>query len=150
MLGKLSEQQIEDLLKKQVTGRIACCVRGVSYIVPVNYVYDGTYIYGHSSAGKKIKMMRKNPNVCFEVDEIQNIFRWKSVISWGKFEEITDADERERIMQRLIHRIMPLSNNPSNHPWHGITKNAGDIGSKIELIIYKILLTKKTGRFEDN
>lgn len=150
MLGKLNKLQIEDMLKKQVTGRIACHAGGVSYIVPVNYVYDGSCIYGHSAIGKKIKMMRKNPNVCFEVDEVQNIFRWKSIIAWGRFEEITDTDERERVMQALIHRIMPLSNNPSNHPWHGITEKGSDIGSKIDLIIYKIRLTKKTGRFENN
>jgi uncharacterized protein len=150
MLGEFNEKQIDALLKQQVTGRIACHANGVSYIVPVNYVYDGVAIYGHSSEGKKIEMMRKNPEVCFEVDEIQTIFRWQSVIAWGKFEEITDMTERQRIMQALIHRIMPLSQNPGDHPSHGITENDSDIGAEIELIVYKIVLTKKTGRFENN
>jgi nitroimidazol reductase NimA-like FMN-containing flavoprotein (pyridoxamine 5'-phosphate oxidase superfamily) len=150
MLGELNELQIDALLKQQVTGRIACHASGVTYIVPVNYVYDGTSIYGHSSKGKKIEMMRENPEVCFEVDEIQTIFRWKSVIAWGKFEEVTDMAERQRIMQALIHRIMPLSESPGNHPSHGIIENDSDIGIEIELIVYKIVLTKKTGRFEKN
>jgi nitroimidazol reductase NimA-like FMN-containing flavoprotein (pyridoxamine 5'-phosphate oxidase superfamily) len=148
MLGKLSEKQIEDLLKQQVTGRIACHAGGVTYIVPVNYVYDGKRVYGHSSAGKKIEMMRQNPEVCFEIDEIKSIFNWKSVIAWGTFEEITDIGERERVMQGLIHRIMPFANNPDDHPSHGITEKDSDIGDKVELIVYKIKLTEKTGRFE--
>jgi nitroimidazol reductase NimA-like FMN-containing flavoprotein (pyridoxamine 5'-phosphate oxidase superfamily) len=148
MLGKLSETQIDDLLKQQVTGRIACHAGGVTYIVPVNYVYNGKCVYGHSSAGKKIEMMRQNPDVCFEIDEVKNIFSWKSVIAWGTFEEITDIDERERVMQGLIHRIMPFANNPDDHPSHGITEKDSDIGDKIELIVYKIRLTEKTGRFE--
>lgn len=45
---------------------------------------------------KKIEMMRKNPKVCFEVDDIKNIFSWKSVIAWGTFEEITDIAEQDR------------------------------------------------------
>lgn len=150
MLGELNKQQIEDLLKQQVTGRIACHVNGVTYIVPVNYVYDGTYIYGHSSAGKKLIMMRQNPAVCFEVDEIQNIFKWQSVIAWGTFEEVVDIAEKQRIMQGIIHRIMPLSINPTNHPSHGIAENDSDIGTTVELIIYKIAVNKKTGRFENS
>lgn len=150
MLGKLSEQQIENLLKQQVTGRIACHADGVTYIVPVNYVYDGTYVYGHSTAGKKIEMMRNNPEVCFEVDVIQSIFKWQSVIAWGTFEEIADMNEKQRVMQGIIHRIMPLSVNPTNHPSHGITERDTDVGIGVELIVYKISLKEKTGRFENN
>lgn len=150
MLGKLNEMQQESLLKQQVTGRIACHAHGVTYIVPVNYVYDGTYIYGHSSAGKKIDIMRQNPEICFEVDDIQSVFKWQSVIAWGTFEEVKEINERQRIMQALIHRIMPLSENPANHPSHGITQKDSDIGDSVELIIYKIMISHKTGRFENN
>lgn len=149
MLGELNELQIDALLKQQVTGRIACHANGVTYIVPVNYVFDGASVYSHSAEGKKIEMMRKNPEVCFEVDDVNTIFRWQSVIAWGKFEEVTDMTERQRIMQGLIHRIMPFSENPGNHPSHGIIENDTAIGTDIELIVYKIVLTKKTGRFEN-
>ena len=148
MLGKLTKQQIEDLLRQQVYGRIACCADGDIYIVPVNYVYNGTHILGHSAKGKKIDMMRKNPKVCFEVDDIRSIFRWKSVIAWGKFEEITDIDEKERAMQAIVHKIMPLAENAPDHPSHGITEKESDVGTKVELIVYKITLGKKTGRYE--
>jgi nitroimidazol reductase NimA-like FMN-containing flavoprotein (pyridoxamine 5'-phosphate oxidase superfamily) len=150
MLGELSETQIENLLKQQVTGRIACHAEGTTYIVPVNYVYDGTYIYGHSSIGKKIEMMRKNPEVCFEVDDIKSVFKWQSVIAWGRFEEIIDIKENEQAMQRLIHRIMPLSDNATDHPSHGITESDSDIGANVELIVYRIKVSRKTGRFEQS
>jgi len=150
MLGTLDQTQIDALLKEQVTGRIACHADGTTYIVPINYVYSAPFIYGHSSNGKKIEMMRKNPQVCFEVDDIQNIFRWKSVVAWGQFEEVTDLDEKARLMQGLIHKIMPLANNPTDHPSHGITEKDSDIGDKVELIIYKINLHTMTGRFENS
>jgi nitroimidazol reductase NimA-like FMN-containing flavoprotein (pyridoxamine 5'-phosphate oxidase superfamily) len=150
MLGELSKKQIEDLLKQQVIGRIGCHAKGETYIVPVNYVYDGNYIYGHSSGGKKIEIMRQNPEVCFEVDEIQSIFRWQSVIVWGTFKEVNDLAERQRIMQALIHRIMPLSVNPDNHPSHGIAESDSEIGTSVELIVYQIAVNKKTGRFENS
>lgn len=148
MLGKLTEQQIESLLKKQVTGRLGCHADGQTYVVPVNYTYDGRCIYAHSANGMKIGMMRKNPEVCFEVDLIESVFNWQSVILWGRFEEIKEVDEQQRVMQGIIHRIMPLSDHPSNHPSHGITANESDIGTRIDLVVYRIVISKKTGRFE--
>ena len=150
MLGTLTEKQAVDILTRNVTGRLGCCAKGIVYVVPVNYVYKDGIIYAHSGPGKKISMMRKNPKVCFEVDEIENIFRWNSVIAWGKFEEIKDIDEQQRVMQGIIHRIMPLAKKPANYPSHGITAYESDIGSKVELIVYKIILSKKTGKFEHN
>jgi len=148
MLGELTTKEIEDLLRQQVTGRIACYADGRIYIVPINYAYNGVYLFGHSARGKKIDMMRRNPEVCFEVDDIQSIFRWKSVIAWGRFEEITDMDEKQQAMQAIIHRIMPLAENAPDHPSHGITEKESDVGSKVELIVYKIALAEKTGRYE--
>lgn len=148
MLGELKETEIDQLLKQQVIGRIGCYADGSIYIVPVNYVYDGNFIYCHSAIGKKIEMMRKNPEVCFEVEDIHSIFRWKSVIVSGRFEEITDIEEKQQAMQGLIHRIMPLSYKPDDHPSHGIAEKDSDIGTQVELIIYRIKVEKKTGRFE--
>lgn len=148
MLGELTEKQIDDLLARQVTGRLGCHAQGTTYVVPVNYVYRNGAIYAHSAPGKKIDMMRANPKVCFEVDDIQNIFKWQCVITWGLFEELTDMDEKEQAMQALTHRIMPLGNSPAAHPSHGITENEFDIGTRIDLILYRIKIIKKTGRFE--
>ena len=74
MLGQLTEKQVEEMLSEQITGRLGCHHRGETYIVPVNYVYKNEFVYAHSGPGKKVDMMRKNPKVCFEVEEIESIF----------------------------------------------------------------------------
>ncbi|MBB5396905.1 MULTISPECIES: pyridoxamine 5'-phosphate oxidase family protein [unclassified Mucilaginibacter] len=148
MLGKLNDAEIEHLLKEQVVGRVACQSKGEIYLVPINYVYRDGYIYGHSGEGKKIRMMRDNPHVCFEIDDIQNVFQWKSVIAKGVYEEITDVDEKQQAMQGIIHRIMPLVTKPEGHPSHGITEKDSDVGTLVELVVYRIRLEEITGRFE--
>jgi nitroimidazol reductase NimA-like FMN-containing flavoprotein (pyridoxamine 5'-phosphate oxidase superfamily) len=148
MLGKLNDAQIETLLKELPVGRIGCHNDGVTYIVPVNYVYDGINIYAHSAKGMKIDMMRKNPEVCFQADAITNLQNWESVICWGKFEEITNIREREEAMQKIINEVMPLMSGETAQPSHGFTNDASDVGTGVELILYKICLSKKTGRFE--
>jgi uncharacterized protein len=148
MLGKLTEQQIDELLNSLPVGRIGCHADGVTYIVPVNFVYDGLSIFAHSAKGMKIDMMRKNPEVCFQADAIENLNNWESVICWGKFEEITDMNEKVKTMQKIIDCVMPLMKGQSAQPSHGFTSNASDVGDNLELILYKLTLYKKTGRFE--
>jgi nitroimidazol reductase NimA-like FMN-containing flavoprotein (pyridoxamine 5'-phosphate oxidase superfamily) len=140
MLGELNEEQIEELLMSLPVGRIGCHADGVTYIVPVNYVYDGKNLYAHSAKGMKIDMMRKNPEVCFQADAIDNLMNWESVI--------TDMQEKQDTMQNIINRVMPLMHGNMAQPSHGFTSNANDVGGVVELILYKIILTKKTGRFE--
>jgi nitroimidazol reductase NimA-like FMN-containing flavoprotein (pyridoxamine 5'-phosphate oxidase superfamily) len=72
MLGNLQAHQIEDVLKNQLVGRIGCSLNGETYIVPISYAYDGDYIYCHTSEGKKTAIMRNNPKVCFQVDEMKD------------------------------------------------------------------------------
>lgn len=148
MLGELREYQVEELLKSAAIGRIGCHSEGITYIVPVNFVYENSAVYAHSAAGMKIDMMRQDPEVCFQVDNIRNMGNWQSVIAWGKFEEIIDLDEKQSVMQKLVERIMRLMNIENNHPSHGIAELESDIGTRVELIVYKIVLTKKTGRYE--
>ncbi len=148
MLGELNESQIESLLHDLPVGRIGCHADGITYIVPVNYAYDGVNLYAHSAKGMKIDMMRKNPDVCFQADAITDLQNWESVICWGKFEEITDMLERENAMQKIINKMMPLMRGENAQPSHGFTTSASDVGNDVELILYKIILSKKTGRFE--
>jgi nitroimidazol reductase NimA-like FMN-containing flavoprotein (pyridoxamine 5'-phosphate oxidase superfamily) len=149
MLRELNNTQIEDLLKDQVIGRIGCHSAETIYVVPVNYVYDGTNIYCHSAKGMKIDMMRANPQVCFEVDKIKDTTTWQSVIAWGKYEEIIDMDEKQQVLQKLVDRITPYIMDDSVTREHGFVDEESDVGTTVELIMYKIIVSKKTGRFEN-
>lgn len=91
MIETLPDEEIERTLREQFVGRIGCHADGRTYVVPVAYAYHDNCIYGHSIEGVKIRMMRKNPNVCFEVDRIDALSRWRSVIAWGHFEELSST-----------------------------------------------------------
>jgi hypothetical protein len=147
MLGHLDNKQVEYLLNSQFIGRVGCHNDGVTYVVPITYAYDGTYIYGHSAKGMKINMMRKNPEVCFEVESVSNMANWQSVIAWGKFEEITAEAERQQAMQKLINHLRPQMTSETAQPTHGINTHAQDTGHQ-QAILFRIKLNNKTGRFE--
>jgi nitroimidazol reductase NimA-like FMN-containing flavoprotein (pyridoxamine 5'-phosphate oxidase superfamily) len=88
MFGNLNEETIEAVLHHQLIGRIGCHSNDLTYVVPISYSYDGDYVYAHAEEGMKINMMRQNPKVCFEVDTMENMANWQSVIAWGSYEEV--------------------------------------------------------------
>lgn len=144
MLGELNKREIIEFLESKFIGRLGCHLNGETYIVPVNYVYQDNAVYAHSGEGKKINMLRANPRVCFQVDEIDNMFKWKSVILWGTFEELK-GQERQQAMQGIILSIMPATDHPGREPSHGINPAFHD-----NLIVYRIKIQEATGRFESH
>jgi len=147
MLNKLEDHEIEEVLKSQLIGRIGCHAQNTTYVVPISYAYDGKYIYGHTHEGLKIKMMRENPDVCFEVDVMENMANWKSVICWGRYEELTDNEERKIGIQKLLDRVLPIISSETVHIVSNWPFPPNDL-NKVEGIIYRVHLTEKTGRFE--
>ena len=67
------EQQIRQILDTAKVLRLGLAVEGEPHIIPLNYGYtmeDGKLtLYMHSAVkGNKLELLRKNPNVCFELD----------------------------------------------------------------------------------
>src|SRR5579859_6348370 len=93
MLGRLNEDETEQLLLRGAVGRLGCFAEGRVYVVPIAYAYDGRCVFAHSADGLKIRTMRANPSVCFEVDEIVDLAHWSSVVAQGTYEELGGADE---------------------------------------------------------
>jgi len=149
MFGKLNNPEIEKLIHSQFIGRIGCHANGQTYVVPVSYAYDGTYIYSRTFEGMKIDMMRTNPQVCFEVDDTKNLANWQSVIAWGEFEELKEENSRARALQKLQDRILPITNSETMRISPQWPFPANDLND-VEGIVYRIRLNTKTGRFEKN
>jgi uncharacterized protein len=102
-IAELSRDEIDELLNAQVVGRIGCHADGLTYVVPVIYAYDGAAFYVVTVEGQKVRMMRANPRVCFEVDEYDR-GSWRSAIVQGRFEELDDEGE-ERALALLSARF---------------------------------------------
>lgn len=149
MIGKLNEEQIDDLLSKQLIGRIGCIANGLVYVVPISYAYDGESIYAHTSEGLKIDGMRQNPDVCFEVENLKDMANWQTVIAWGKFEELKESDEQNKALQLLLDRQLPIISSSTTHLGKSWPFTAAESG-QIEGIFFKVTLTKRTGKFESN
>lgn len=152
MIGDLNVHQIEQVLKSEVIGHLGCHTGERTYVVPVSYVYRDGNLYGHSGLGMKIEMMRENPQVCFQVEQIDDLANWRSVILWGMFEEL-DGEETEQVTQMLVERLTPLIPPESGshpHPWneHGGSSEHILHRASRHGLLYRIRISEMTGRYE--
>ena len=134
MISEIGYRESRELPRNQNIGRLGCCREGMPYVIPVNYFFDGDDIYIHSMPGRKIQIMRANPYVCLQVDEIEDTFNWLSVIAFGRFEEVHDTTERDRILAAMFQRFPHLT---------PVESKARD--SMSEIIIFRIRIERITG-----
>ncbi len=136
MIGLLSEEEVESLLRRHRVGRLACSTNDRPYLVPIDFAYDGTAIYGYSSTGRKLAIMRENPLVCFEIDEIEGPSSWRSVVIEGQFQELTDEKSRQYARRLLTQNgeipvLRAIMDGLSEH-----------------VVLYRINISERAGRFE--
>ena len=117
------ERQVTDLseiariLEAGKVLHLGLAVDNEPYVVPMNYGHtfeDGKLtLYLHSALrGKKLDMMRKNPNVFFEIDCDLQPFEGKlpcqyglvysSIMGRGKAQIIEDVEEKKQAMTHLM------------------------------------------------
>lgn len=103
MIYDLTDEEINELLHTQRYAHLACCHGGRPYVVPTTYAYDGKYIYMYTHSGQKVDMMRKNPVVCMQVENIVSDSVWKSAMVYGTYEELKDEPLVEAINMLKKH-----------------------------------------------
>ncbi len=106
----LDDNDIHSILGRNSVGRLVFDWSGKLDIRPLHYVYSDGRIYGRTSVGAKFARVDKLPApVVFEVDEVQSVLRWKSVIARGNFHILSpdgpEEEEREKAM-RLLRRVV--------------------------------------------
>jgi nitroimidazol reductase NimA-like FMN-containing flavoprotein (pyridoxamine 5'-phosphate oxidase superfamily) len=137
MFGPLGEREARTMLREGKVGRLGCCDQGRPYVVPVNYVFDGEFIYVHSLSGYKIDVLHANPQACLQTDVVEDDYHWRSVIAYGTYEEITNEALRERVLAEFFRRL------PHQTP---VESRAGD---PAKVIVFRLRVTEISGVYEN-
>lgn len=114
------KKEIESIIRESKVCRIALIENNSPYIVPLCFGYENNCLYFHSARnGKKIDMIKKNDNVCFEFD-IEDGFRksqipckssmkYRSVIGYGRAFLIDDINEKIHALDIIMEQYSNLN-----------------------------------------
>jgi hypothetical protein len=83
-------KDIDGIIRRCRVCRLAMCDDGQPYIVPLNFGYDGRFLYFHAAPkGRKIDIIKRNDRVCFEFDILHDIVTAQQACDWGaKYESV--------------------------------------------------------------
>ena len=140
---------LETILTKATIIRLAMVDNEMPYMLPFNFGYSKNCIYIHSApTGKKIEVLRQNPQVCFELeDETATVegdiaCRWstmyRSVIGHGKVEIVTGFDEKKQALDIIMQQ-------------HDAPANMKFDPKEVEfIVVLKLTIDSMTGKQSSN
>lgn len=106
-------ETIDRILHAAPVCRLALCDGDRPYVIPMSYGYDGKSLYFHcASEGRKLDLVRRNPNACFEVDMDVEVaargtacswgLRFRSVVGFGRVTIVADPEGKRRALAALM------------------------------------------------
>lgn len=79
-----NKNEIEAIIYKSQVCRLGLADEGSPYIVPLCFGYQNNTLYFHSAReGRKIELLRRNNQVCFEFDIDTQIKTGETACAWG-------------------------------------------------------------------
>jgi len=143
VIHDLTPSQCRELLGRTHLGRLGCAKADQPYITPIFFHYDAGQdsLFSFSTLGQKIDWMRGNPKVCVEVDEIVGQYNWRTVLVFGRYEEIDDS-AAGRVLRTMIQP--KLEAQPG---WWlpGAAKLAGGQEHHVA-VLYRVRIDRLSGR----
>ncbi len=106
----LDQEAIREILRRNHVGRIAYCYQNRVDIEPIHYVFDDDWIWARTSPGTKLAVVQRNWWVAFEVDEIDALFEWRSVVVHGGVYIIPDdgTEQDREVYRRAVELLRTL------------------------------------------
>jgi uncharacterized protein len=138
-IEELSDAEIIEVITRLDYGHLACCRDDLPYVIPVHFAYDAGHIYLYTTEGKKADIIRANPNICLQAEEVTDNFHWQSVIVDGVAKQIKSGPEFDRALELIV------AINPTLTPAVSIRWMDDWVRENIE-VVYLVAPTKLSGR----
>jgi nitroimidazol reductase NimA-like FMN-containing flavoprotein (pyridoxamine 5'-phosphate oxidase superfamily) len=105
--------EIESIINKASVCRLAMTDGKQPYLVPLCFGYKDNALYFHSAReGKKLDILRKNNNVCFEFDTDHELvasenacdwgMKYRSVIGYGTASLLDEPESKEKALEIIL------------------------------------------------
>lgn len=106
----LERREIDAILARNHVGRLAYMLGGKVDIEPIHYVFAEGTLYGRTAPGTKLNALQRDYWVAVEVDEVDGLFDWRSVVVHGGFHRIPpdQPGTQEVLWERAVELLRGL------------------------------------------
>jgi nitroimidazol reductase NimA-like FMN-containing flavoprotein (pyridoxamine 5'-phosphate oxidase superfamily) len=104
-LSALDREAAAALLHRHHVGRMAFTYHDHVTIRLVNYVFADGWIYARMAAADGVQTLRHNQWVAFEVDEVDDIYDWRSVTVHGSVHFLDEREAPGNAYAEAVHAL---------------------------------------------
>ena len=145
-IDEMSSKEIKDFLQETGYGHLGFIHKGKPCVMPMHYYLKDSDkdsdIYLFTTEGMKTHDIDENPEICLQVEAIQDPLHWRSVIVNGRAEQLTEQQDIDRARQFIKVRN-PMLSPAINRTWI-------DADGRAEVMtIYRIHINEMSGRTTD-
>lgn len=108
-IDEMNSKEIHELLHQVGYGHLGCVHEGKPYVMPMYYYLEEEDIYLFTTVGMKTHDIDANPDICLQVEEINDPLHWRSVIVSGRASRLTEHPDIDRAMHLIQERNTALS-----------------------------------------
>jgi nitroimidazol reductase NimA-like FMN-containing flavoprotein (pyridoxamine 5'-phosphate oxidase superfamily) len=103
-MPRMSEREIEQLIREQFLCRIAFTGESLPYIAPFQYAVIGDTLYFHfTNYGKKMNFLKKETVVCVEIEQYTpDLSEYRFVVLTGKLRLVEDNEKRKEAIEKMV------------------------------------------------
>lgn len=138
------QSAIESIIKQSLVCRLALTGGEYPYVVPLNFGYRDNVLYFHTGhKGKKVELLKKNRNVCFEFDTHHEVMvsdspcgwgmSYRSVVGFGRASFVHDPESKKKALDIIMAHY---GGSASGYPETNLEKT----------LIIKVAIETMTGR----
>ena len=138
-IEEMRESEAREVLGTLNYAHLAVAKDNIPYVVPIHYAFDGRELFIYTTEGKKVEIIRVNPEICLQAEDVEDNENWKSVLVSGTAEQLTNEDDRQKALDLI------LKMNPKLTPAISIRWMDNWVRENIE-VIYRISPRSITGR----
>ena len=147
----LTKLECIGLLQNNYIGHLAYIKKGIAETLPITYFFDeeNQAIVSYAAEGEKIKSMREHPQVSFQVEEVKDLQHWRSVLLYGRFEELKGVDAKN-MLHVFAEGVRNLLSKKENTDLNYLKEFSSKVEASTDSIVYRINITKVKGKQRDD
>ena len=108
----LGQAECEAMLARHHVGRLAYTFQDRVDVEPIGYVYAGDALVFRTAPGSKLEKMAHHPWVALEVDEVESLLDWRSVVVHGTVYTLQETGTEPQVRMyraavKSLRRLIP-------------------------------------------
>ncbi|MEL0456001.1 pyridoxamine 5'-phosphate oxidase family protein [Flavobacteriaceae bacterium SZ-1-7] len=147
MITKINKEACLKILADNYIGHLAYVYKNSPFVVPITYYFNSKNksLIGYTGEGHKTTALKENNAVALEVEDIESIDNWSTVLVQGTYEELEGPDAKFQL-HKFTNGVKEIIAKKEHKEYQFIPQFSDKTHPEAPPIVYRINIEEITGK----